>query len=151
MASITVIATNPTATVVRERIAVRVPGWSDQEIQNVDLAPGATRKLLFAPSFLPRFYQNREILAATAELSVTSPDGAGVYSATVPVRLRSGEDMYWGAKFEHSAFIASWVTPHDARVEALLAEAKELTADHRLPGYEDWKSPAAQERETYRE
>jgi len=59
--------------------------------------------------------------------------------------------MYWGAKFEHAAFIASWVTPHEPLVEALLAQAKELTADHRLPGYEDWKSAAAQERETYRE
>src|SRR5215475_12789625 len=48
LASITVIATNPTATVVRERIAVQVRGWSDQEIQNVDLAPGASQQLLFA-------------------------------------------------------------------------------------------------------
>src|SRR5437899_12141738 len=68
LGSITVIATNPTATVVRQRIAVQVRSWSEQEIQNVDLAPGATRRLLFAPSFLPRFYQNREILAATAEV-----------------------------------------------------------------------------------
>jgi hypothetical protein len=142
---------NLTSALLRQRIAVSIVGWSDQEIQTVELAPGAARTLLFAPSFLPRFYQNREIVAATASISVTDVAGRNIYETTAPVRLRSGEDIYWGHDFEYAAFIASWVTPHDARVEALLAEAKEFTADRRLPGYEDWKTSAEQERETYRE
>ena len=33
----------------------------------------------------------------------------------------------------------------------MLARAKSFTADHRLPGYENWKTAAQQEQETYRE
>jgi len=43
------------------------------------------------------------------------------------------------------------VTPHDRLVEDVLGQAKRLTPDHRLPGYESWKSAAQQEQETYRE
>jgi hypothetical protein len=59
--------------------------------------------------------------------------------------------MFWGNGFKDASFIASWVTPHDRRVEAVLARAKQFTPDHRLPGYESWKNVAQQEQETYRE
>jgi hypothetical protein len=36
-------------------------------------------------------------------------------------------------------------------VEAVLAHAKQFMPDHRLPGYEHWKTAAQQEQETYRE
>jgi hypothetical protein len=36
-------------------------------------------------------------------------------------------------------------------VEQLLARAKQLTPDRRLPGYESWKTPPQQEQETYLE
>jgi len=145
---VTVTVSNPTAAFVRQRISVQVAGWSDREIQTAELEPGAAQTLLFAPSFLPRFYQNREIAAATASVSVTDLEGQSVYEATTPVRLRSSEDIYWGKAFQYAPFIASWVTPHEALVESVLAQAKNYTPDHRLPGYEDWKTPAAQEKET---
>lgn len=148
---LTVTIANAAADPVRQRVSVQVPGWSDQETQVVELAAGASQTLMFAPSFLPRFYQNREIIAATALVSVADMEGRGVYETTVPVRLRSSEDMYWGQDFKYASFIASWVTPHDSQVEAVLAQAKRYTADHRLPGYEDWKNAGEQERETYRE
>jgi hypothetical protein len=150
-AAVIVTMSNPGDAALRHRISVQVPGWSDAEVQSIELQPGATQTLFFAPSFLPRFYQNREIAAATANVSVTDWNGRSVYEATLPVRLRSGEDIYWGKDFSNAVFIASWVTPHDAPVEALLARAKEYTADHRLPGYEDWKNASGQERETYLE
>jgi hypothetical protein len=150
-AALTVTISNPTSVELRQRVSVQLPGWSDAEVQTVEVQPGATQALLFAPSFLPRFYENREIAAATANVSITDLAGRPVYETTVPVRLRSGEDMYWGNDFENAAFIASWVTPHDAPVEAMLARAKEYTDDRRLPGYEDWKSAAGQEHETYLE
>jgi hypothetical protein len=59
--------------------------------------------------------------------------------------------MYWGSDFKYAPFIASWVTPHDPRVEAVLAQAKNYVADHRLPGYENWKNQSQQEQETVRE
>jgi hypothetical protein len=100
---------------------------------------------------LPRFYQNHEIVVTTARVSVSDLSGHSIHEATTPVRLRSSEDMYWGTGFKYAPLIASWVTPHDARVKALLAQAKAYTPDHRMPGYEDSKNPGQQEQETYRE
>jgi hypothetical protein len=139
---------NSTDNEQRYRIAVRVPGWSDQEVQIVTVAAGAAPSFVFAPSFLPRLYQNREIAAATANVDITDIAGNPVYSATVPIRLRAVEDMYWGKDFKYARFIASWVTPHDPHVAKILTAAKELMPGRRLPGYEDWKDAAAQERQT---
>lgn len=146
---VAVIVSNPGSASLRRRVAVTIPGWSDEEIQMIDLAHGAKRTLLFAPSFLPRFYKNREIVAATVRVSVTDLAGRNVYESTVPVRLRSAEDMYWGRNFQYAPFIASWVTPHATEVEAVLARAKDYTPDRRLPGYENWKNAQEQEHETY--
>ena len=150
-AAVTVTISNPTSATLAQRISVQLPGWSDAELQTIAVQPGESQTLFFAPSFLPRFYENREIAAATANVSITDLNGRSVYETTMPVRLRSGEDIYWGIDFANAAFIASWVTPHDAAVEGVLARAKDYTADHRLPGYEDWKNAAGQERETYLE
>jgi hypothetical protein len=136
---------------IRRRISVRLPGWSDEEIQTADFAPGAERTLVFAPTFLPRLYQNHEIIAATVHVSISDTASGSAYETTVPVRLRSAEDIFWGNGFKYAPFIASWITPHDARVEAVLVSAKRLTVDHRLPGYESWKSVRQQEQATYRQ
>jgi len=133
------------------RVSVRIPGWSDEEIQTVEVAPGITRTVVFAPTFLPRLYQNHEIAAATAYVTITDTASNNSYETTLPVRLRSAEDMFWGNGFKYASFIASWVTPHDRIVEGVLSRAKGFTADHRLPGYENWKTTAQQEQETYRE
>ncbi|HLW54983.1 MAG TPA: hypothetical protein VKW06_19270 [Candidatus Angelobacter sp.] len=150
-AVVAVTITNLTDEKVSQRLTVQVPGWSDREVQAAEIDPGKARTLLFAPSFLPRFYANREIIAATVRISATDLQGRTVYESTLPVRLRSSEDMYWGADFKYASFIASWVTPHDPQIEATLAKAKRYTADHRLPGYEGWKDTRGQELETYRE
>lgn len=133
---ISVKITNSTSNWLRDRITVQIPGWSDQEIQIAELGAGESRTFLFAPTFLPRFYQNREIAAATAVISILAPSGQVVHSETVPVRLRSVDDLYWGKDFEYAPFIASWVTPHDPAVEEVLAKAKEFAPGRRLPGYE---------------
>ena len=126
------------------RVSVQVPGWSDAELQNVAIGSGEVRKLLFAPVFWPRLYTNHEIAAATAVVKVTDSLNQSLYEQTVPLRLRSVDDMYWGPKFGYAAFIASWVTPHDPQVEAVLEKAKEFMPGRRLPGYEEWKSPDQQ-------
>lgn len=146
---VAITISNPGPAQLHQRVSVRVPGWSDEEIQMIDLAAGGKQTLLFAPSFLPRFYKNREITAATVHISVTDLSGRSIYETTAPVRLRSSEDMYWGRSFKYAPFIASWVTPHDSEVEAVLARAKNYTPDRRLPGYENWKDEADQEHETY--
>lgn len=148
---VSVTVNNPGDSPLRQRIAVRVAGWSDQEIQMVELAAGASKAFIFAPTFLPRLYRNHEITAATAEISISDMAGRSVYETTVPVRLRSAEDMYWGNNFRYAPFIASWVTPHDLRVESVLGRAKNFMADHRLPGYETRKPIEQQEQETYQE
>lgn len=145
---VTVKISNSTDTEQHYRVAVRIPGWSDQEIQMVSVGAGDVKNCIFAPSFLPRLFENREIAAATAQVNITDLAGNSVYSATTPVRIRAVEDMFWGKGFKFAQFIASWVTPHDSRVENVLSAAKELMPGRRLPGYEDWKDAAGQERET---
>lgn len=148
---ITVTVSNHGDTTLRQRITAEVKGWSDQEIQFAELPSGKEKTYLFAPTFLPRLYQNHEIAAATAAVSITDMAGNPIYETTSPVHMRSSGDMYWGKDFQYASFIASWVTPHDARVEAVLAHAKNYLSDHRLPGYEKWKSKDQQEQETYKE
>jgi hypothetical protein len=149
---VSVTISNPSDATLRRHVSVKVPGWSDEEIQTAEVAPGAVRTLVFAPAFLPRLYQNHEIAAATAHISISDPATAGnVYETTLPVRMRSAEDMFWGKGFKYAPFIASWVTPHDQEVESVLARAKQFTSDHRLPGYEEWKNAEEQELATYRQ
>ena len=145
---VSVNVSNSTDSDQRYRIAVKVVGWSDQEVQMVSVPAGAVRTFTFAPSFLPRLYRNREIVPATAQIQIADGSGKSVYSSTVPVRLRAVEDMFWGQGFRYAQFIASWVTPHDPRVERVLSNAKELMPGRRLPGYEEWKNAGGQERET---
>jgi len=142
---------NPADAALRERVAVKIVGWSDEEIQITEIPASGQKTLIFAPSFLPRFYSNHELVAATAQLTVSDLAGNTLYETTIPVRLRSVEDMYWGRNFQFAQFIASWVTPHDSRIESVLVSAKKYTSDNRLPGYEDWKNPKEQEQETYQE
>src|SRR5580698_1277392 len=148
---VSVTLSNTTEAIALKRVSVQIPGWSDDEIQTIELAPGTTRTIAFAPAFLPRLYQNHEITAATAHVTISDVVSGSIYETTVPVRLRSAEDMFWGNGFKYASFIASWVTPHDRMVETVLARAKKLTPDHRLPGYESWKNASQQEPETYRE
>lgn len=148
---VSVTLSNTSQEQISRRISVKIPGWSDAEIQTVQIDPGITRTVVFAPAFLPRLYQNHEITAATAQVTITDPVSNSSYETTVPVRLRSAEDMFWGNGFKYASFIASWVTPHDRVVESVLSRAKAYTVDHRLPGYENWKTVAQQEQETYRE
>lgn len=136
---------NSTAEALKQRVTVEVPGWSDREIQFVELSAGERRTLRFAPTFHPRLFRNREIVAATAAVSVVGGDGHVTYETTVPVHLRSVDDMYWGRDFDYAQHIASWVTPHDPAIERLLAVAKEKMPGRRLPGYEPKKTPQQQE------
>lgn len=145
---VNVTITNSTDASLRQRIAVRVPGWSDQEIQIAELGAGEVRTFRFSPTFQERLYRNNEIKGATAEVEITDIAGRSIYETTAQLKLRSADDMYWGSKFKYAPFIASWVTPHDLQVEKLLSRAKELAPLRRLPGYESWKSVADQERST---
>jgi len=133
---------------LRDRVTVEVLGWSQQEIQIAEMAAGDIRTLLFAPTFLPRLYQNKEIAAASVVVNVSDMGGKSLFSETYPIRLRAADDMYWGEHFKFAPFIASWVTPHDPRVEMVLGRAKEFVPGRRLPGYEEWKGAEDQEKAT---
>ena len=151
LSAVSVNVTNPGSDPLRARIAVQIPGWSDQEIQIADVPAGQARSYVFSPSFLPRLYANREIVAATASVNITDMSGHLLYAGTLPVRLRAVEDMYWGRDFKYAPFIASWVTPHDPQVEEILSRAKETMPGRRLPGYEPWKNTAAQTHSTFQQ
>ena len=146
--TIAVTVNNPSDRVAHDRIAVKIAGWSDDEIQTVDVPAGQSRTFKFAPSFLPRLYHNHEISAATAKVDISDVGGRSIYQSTIPVRLRSVDDMYWGTNFKYAPFIASWVTPHAAEIEKILSIAKDKVPARRLPGYENWKNAAEQEKST---
>ena len=146
--TVTVKITNHGESVLRERLSVRLRGWSDEEMQTAELNAGETRTYVFAPIFLPRLYNNREILPATVTVTATDLSGRVLYQGTAPARIRSVDDMYWGNNFKYARFIASWVTPHDPAVEEVLSRAKEFMTGRRLPGYEPWKNTAEQQQST---
>ena len=146
--TVAVAVHNSSEAALHNRVTVQVPGWSDPEVQIAEVAAGKSATLLFAPTFLPRLFQNQEISAATVLVRVSDPSGRTIFEETQPVRLRSVDDMYWGKRFEFAPYIASWVTPHDPRVEAVLRRAKEFAPKRRLPGYEEWKDEAGQQDET---
>jgi hypothetical protein len=148
LATVTVKVSNRSDNAMHDSIHVRVRGWSDEEIQTIDVNPGETRNIAFAPVFLPRLFTNREIVAATAIVTVYDSANRVVYATTAPVRLRSVDDMYWGQQFKYARFIASWITPHDPAVEQILTKAKEFMVGRRLPGYEPWKTTAEQKDST---
>ena len=91
---VSVTLSNTSQEQMSRRISVKIPGWSDQEIQTVEIDPGVTRTVVFAPAFLPRLYQNHEITAATAQVTITDSASNSSYETTVPVKLRSAEDMF---------------------------------------------------------
>ena len=142
--AVEVTIANSTAAPLENHIAVQILGWSDEEMQTVDVDAGAVRTFFFAPTFYPRLYSNREITAATALVTVRDARGKLRFTRTLLMRLRSADDIYWGPKFEYAPFIASWVTPHDPLVEKVLSRAKEFTPGRRLPGYEEGKNAAQQ-------
>src|SRR5581483_4432991 len=145
---VSVTVSNPTSEILHQRIGVKIEGWSDEEIQGVEINVGERRTFRFAPTFLPRFYQNREITAATAKVTVKDLKEHIVFESTLPVRLRSADDIYWGSNFKYAPLIASWVTPHEPNIEAVLSVAKEFMPNRRLAGYESTLAAAAQERST---
>ena len=146
--TVDVTIANSTADRLQNHIAVQILGWSDEEIQTVEVEAGAVHTFFFAPTFYSRLYNNREITAATALIKVRDARGQLLFTRTAPVRLRSADDIYWGPKFEYAPFIASWVTPHDAMVEKVLSRAKEFAPGRRLPGYEEGRNAAQQELST---
>jgi hypothetical protein len=145
--TVSVKVTNSSSDVLRNRIVVQLPGWSDPEIQTIQLGAGESHTYMFAPTLLQRGFQNREIAGATATMTATDSSGHVIDQETLPVHLRSVDDLYWGREFQYASFIASWVTPHDPVVEQLLARAKEFMPGRRLPGY-DSADPAVQDRLT---
>src|ERR1041385_6358717 len=65
--SVTLSNTSPEP--MSRRVSVRIPGWSDEEIQTVEIAPSVTKTMVFAPAFLPRLYQNHGLRHAGSNLN----------------------------------------------------------------------------------
>jgi hypothetical protein len=141
--------TNSTDSILKGRLAVRVPRWSDQEFQLFELSAGRAGTFLFAPSFSPRFYENRKSVAATALVTATDAAGREIFSGKLPVILRSTDDMYWGDDSKYAQFVASWVTPRDREIERIVAKAAEFVPSRYLPGYDLAGSEAEHEKATY--
>jgi hypothetical protein len=82
---VTITISNPSPLSLRRTVSVQIPGWSDREIQVVELEGGATRTLVFAPTFLPRFYGNWKPMARPKRSLLHC---SGAVCRTSRVRLR---------------------------------------------------------------
>src|SRR5262249_48275350 len=62
--AVSVTVSNLGDSFLRQRVAVKIVVWSDEEIQIAELAPAAAHPYLFAPDYLPRFSKNHQMCAA---------------------------------------------------------------------------------------
>jgi len=130
--TITNTSDRPLVQVVRSEI----PGWSRAAALNFVLPPRQSRKLELTPELLPRAFQNGEIRRAELRVSVSQPEAdAPAYTQSRPVLIHPAGDLYWGQRFANAQLIARWVTPHDAAVLRLVADARRYAPDGRLGGY----------------
>ena len=118
-----------------QTISAEIPDWSRRSSKSVVIGPHETRTVHINPELLPQAYQNAEIRRALLEVRASNPENFPGYSQTRPVYLNSVFDLYWGAKFSNSQFIARWVTPHDPAVIRLVSAARKYVARGRLAGY----------------
>jgi len=118
-----------------QTISAEIPDWSRRSSKSVVIGSHETRTVYINPELLPQAYQNAEIRRALLEVRASNPENFPGYSQTRPVYLHSVSDLYWGAKFSNSQFIARWVTPHDPAVIRLVSSARKYVARGRLAGY----------------
>jgi hypothetical protein len=122
---------------VTQQISAEVLGWSARSDSLVIIAPRETRKLRITPELLPRAYDNNELRRATLRVEVSTAGIGRVFSQTRPVFLHGASDFYWGNRFSNAQFVARWVTPHDAAVLRLVADARRYLPNGRFAGYSD--------------
>ena len=120
---------------VAQTVWAQIPGWSAPAQHSLIVGPHSTQVLQISPELLPRAFANQEFRRATLDVSVSSPQGPDRYFQRKAVFLHSAYDLYWGKSFSNAQFIARWVTPHDAAVLRLVAEARRYVRNGRLPGY----------------
>jgi hypothetical protein len=111
------------------------PGWANPTEQTLILAPHETRSLPLSPELTPAAYENNEIRRATIQVVVTNADGEVNYARERQVLLHSALDLYWGQRFSNAQYVARWVTPHDAAVLQLVANATHYLPGGRFRGY----------------
>lgn len=116
-------------------ITAQVNGWSQITEQTIVVGPRETRGVTLAPELLPQAYANEEIRRATLAVRVVDPQGVVSFAQDRPVLLHSGSDLYWGKKFANAQWVARWVTPHDAAVLKLVANARAHVPGGRMRGY----------------
>lgn len=120
-----------------QTVEAQIPGWSARAQHSLIVGPHSTQNLRISPELLPRAFANQEFRRATLEVRVSGPQDPEHYFQERPVFLHSAYDLYWGRSFSNAQFIARWVTPHDAAVLRLVAEARRYVRNGRMPGYGD--------------
>lgn len=142
--------TNTAEQPVVHTITAEVPGWTRRSEETLVIAPRETRTVRFNPELLPWAFENEEVRQAKLEVRAVTPDGATAFSESRPVLLHGASDLYWGKRFANAQYVTRWVTPHDAAVLKLVADARRFVRRGRLPGYNiasgDAKARAAQVR-----
>lgn len=127
--------TNNSDQAVAQVVHAEIPGWSRPLQQSLIAGPRQTVALPITPDLLPIAYQASEIEHASLVITVANAGGLISYAQTRPMLIHSGSDLYWGKQFANAQLVARWVTPHDAPVLELVAEAHRFIPQGRMVGY----------------
>lgn len=129
--SIANTATKP----VLQIITAQVRGWSAELRETAVVGPHEVRTFSLDPELLARAYENGEMRSATLDVEVQDPVTGHTFAQQRTVFLHGASDLYWGRKFANAQLLARWVTPHDARVLQLVANAERLIPGRHMRGY----------------
>ena len=127
--------TNTADRAVAQTVSAEIPGWSRRTERSVIVGPRETQRVAIQPSLLPRALENEETHQARLEVKAIGPDSSVLFVDDRTVLIHGGSEIYWGRKFANAQVTARWVTPHDAAVLALVAQARRYVPRGRLAGY----------------
>jgi hypothetical protein len=135
--------TNTADRAVAQTVSAEIPGWSRKVERSVVVGPRETQRVAIQPELLPRALENEETHEARLEVRATGPDASLLFVEGSPVLIHGGSEIYWGRRFANAQVTARRVTPHDAAVLELVAQARRRLPRGRLAGYSagrEWAS-----------
>ena len=129
---------------VRLRLTSFVEGYSAQAIDCVELFADQSTEVNQLPTFFPQHLrQIQELTPATLNIRIDNLDGGlehhGTYHICLLARTSATlgiEDPATGRWTDLTPYLASWVTPNEPKIMALLHKAAEHHPRHAIAGYQ---------------
>ncbi len=130
--------TNPGDSLRTVTVTSYITNWTDPVSKTVNLRPKDSitiEQISFGEKLL---YNEATTTPASLHLIVKEGDKP-IFEETRQVEIRNVEDILWSTgekKFDLAFLIASWVTPRDPAVEAIISRAKKRMEGNAFIGYQ---------------